>query len=334
MRGYNIDQHCSGNTDLEYIFKKLGHELDIDSLSGHSWVMGRERKSVPLVENNIGSIVEKEIWREFYNTYATRLEVYDFFLCFYPPVFALLYKEFTGKRVVVQIPVRYDFPYTDNEQSRKALDDFLLSDQVIVTANNKLDKAYFEDRTGGGKECIYIPSLCEYTGMKYMPKRDEFLLYDGSRKWQIDNTVNRYDMHPHTWSDIQSFRGIIHIPYNFSTMSIFEQYTACIPLFVPSKDLLLKMHKQGMAALNECFWSKTQNGKYGFDTIEDSLDLADYYSDAFPNIITFDNLAQLEDKMYDDAFLEWTSAEMVKDNMMNRRRVYKAWESVLERVKK
>ena len=64
------------------------------------------------------------------------------------------------------------------------------------------------------------------------------------------------------------------------------------------------------------------------------LDLADFYSDTFPHIITFDNMAQLDDKRYDDAFLEWTSAEMMKDNMMNRGRVYKAWENVLESVKK
>ena len=335
MKLYNLDQHISVNSDLEFIWLKLGHELDIDSISGHSWVLNRERKHVPLVENNIGSIVEKELWREFYSTYGKRLKDYNGFLCCYPPVFALLYKQFTDKRVIVHIPIRYDFPYTDNEPSLKVLNEFLVSDSVIVTANNKLDKAYFEDRTDGKKECKYIPSLCEYTGMKWAPKRSEFLLYDGSRKWQIDNTVNRYvDFHPHTWKDVQGFRGIIHMPYNISTMSMFEQYTACIPLFYPSKEFLLKMYRQKANVLEQCFWSDKQHGKYGYETIEDVLDLADFYSDTFPHIITFDNMAQLDDKRYDDAFLEWTSAEMMKDNMMNRGRVYKAWENVLESVKK
>jgi hypothetical protein len=331
MKIYNLDQHVSVNSDLEFIWRKLGHELDIDSLSAHSWVMNREHKHVPLVENNIYQIVEKEIWNEFYDTFRERLESYDAFLCCYPPVFALLYKRFTGKRVIVQIPIRYDFPYTDNENSLRVLNEFLLSDSVIVTANNRLDKAYFEDRTNGKKECIYIPSLCEYTGMKYAPKRDDFLLYDGSRQWRIENTVNRYDLHPHTWNDIQSFKGIIHIPYNVSTMSMFEQYTACIPMLVPSINLLMNMLKRNDSILQECFWTREQHGKYGYSTMENVLHLADFNNDEyFPHVIKFDSLYQLEEQMYDDALLEHTSKEMEKDNMLNRGKVYKAWQEVLK----
>lgn len=327
---YNLDQHCSVNSDLQYIWRKLSHEIDIDSISGHSWVMNRERRHVPLVEDNLHCIVEKELWREFYDTYHERLDKYDGFLCCYPPVFSLLYQQFAGKRVCVNIPIRYDLPYTDKPEQLEELNQFLCSDSLIVTANNRLDKAYFEDRTGGRKECTYIPSLCEYTGMKYAPKRDEFLLYDVSRQWQIENCVNRYDLNSHKWSDIQEFRGIIHIPYNISTMSMFEQYTACIPLFYPSKKLLLDLYHRKMKVLDQCFWSREQHGKYGFDTMEAVVELADFYSDVFPHVILFDSIYDLEGKMYDDSLLEWTSAQMELDNMMNRGMAYKAWEEVLK----
>lgn len=333
---YNLDQHISVNSDLQHIFRKLGTELTIDSISGHSWVMGRQRASVSLVENNIYEIIEKELWKPFYDTYADKLKPFDGFVCCYPPVFAMLFKQFTDKRVLVNIPIRYDWPYTDKPEQLERLNEFLCSDSVIVTANNKLDKAYFEDRTGGVKECIYIPSLCEYTGMKYASKRDEFLLYDGTRNWQIENTVNRYDaeMQGHKWSDVQAFKGIIHIPYQVSTMSFYEAYSACIPLFYPSKRFLLKMYDNGRKVLDQCFWSREQHGKYGFETMPDVLELADYYSDTFPHVILFDSIYDLEEKMYDDKLIEWTSMQMEAQNQWNRASAYKSWESVLEKLKR
>jgi hypothetical protein len=334
MKLFGLDQHVSTYSDLSYIYGKLGHEYHCSLISGHSWVVGRQKENVPLVENNITGLVEKEIWREFHQAYSERLAEYDAFVVSYPPAFSLLYKQFIGKRVVVHIPIRYDFPYTDRDEQRKVLDSFLLSDAVILCANNRLDKAYFEDRTGTKDTCRYIPSLCAYTGMKWAPKRDDFLLYDGSRRFQIDNATNRYDMHPHSWDDIQSFPAIVHIPYQISLMSIFEQYQACIPLFVPSKELLLKMYHNKADVLGQCFWSREQHGKYGFGTMEAVLDLADYYNDEwFPMIQKFNSVPDLEERLYDDAFLEHVSKEMEIGNRANRCRIMKAWEDVLAKVK-
>jgi hypothetical protein len=326
MKWFNLDQHCSVNSDLEYIWKQLGHAIDIWSISGHSWVMNRERKSVPLVENNIGSIIEKELWKEIKEIYGEKLSGYDGFLCCYPPCFCLLYRELPG-RIVLHIPIRYDHPWTDNDAALREYHSFLHSPRVTPCANNMLDKLYFEDRVG--RECRYIPSLCEYIGMKWNPKMEDFLLYDESRRIQIDGTVNRYDLHPHTWNDIQSFKGIIHIPYNFSTMSFFEQYTAGIPLFYPTKEFLIKMYHSKMA-LEQCFWTHTQHGKYGFDTMEACIEHADFYSENFPHVILFNSKADLEDKMYDDALLEYTHAEMMKDNEVLRKKVYAEWMEVLD----
>ncbi|MCJ7767674.1 hypothetical protein MUP79_04735, partial [Candidatus Bathyarchaeota archaeon] len=36
-------------------------------------------------------------------------------------------------------------------------------------------------------------------------------------------------------------KGIIHMPYECSTMSIFEQYSANVPLFFPSKSFLKEL---------------------------------------------------------------------------------------------
>ena len=44
--------------------------------------------------------------------------------------------------------------------------------------------------------------------------------------------------HPYCWQDLFAFKGIVHFPYNISTMSIFEEYSANVPLFFPSKNFL------------------------------------------------------------------------------------------------
>lgn len=331
MKFYNLDQHISVNSDVQYIFKKLGHELDIDSISGHSWVIGRERKHIPLVENNIGSIIQKELWSEYYRQ-NPQFEDYDGFVVTYPPIFAMLYAKYR-KPIILHIPIRYDYPYTDDDVSIGTFNRFLSRNNVIVCANNMLDKKYFEARTK--TNCIYIPSVCEYTGMKWNPTREEFLIYDGSRLVQMENVVNRHDMNNHKWSDIERFKGIIHFPYQFSTMSFFEQYTAGIPLFYPSKRFLMNLYRSGFPVLDQCFWTRTQHDGYGYETMGDHLQYADYYNvEMFPHVIQFDGLAELEEKMYDDKFLQWTHEAMIADNKKNQKMVYDSWYSILEALSK
>lgn len=331
MQFYNIDQHISVISDLQDIFGGLGHRINSDSLSGHHWVMNKERAHVPVVERNLNTIIENEVWREFHDLHKEKLSTYDGFVVTYPPIFSMFYKEFE-RPTIVYIPVRYDLPYTDNAGMLEIFNKFLGNKNIILVANNMIDKLYTEDRTGLSVE--YIPDLCEYTKMKWEPKRDEFLLYDGSRRIQIGKTVNRYEMpHPHTWKEIQSFKGIIHFPYQVSTMSFFEQYSAGIPLFYPSKELLIKLWNKKQGVLNQCFWTKTQHGKYGFETMEEVINHADYYSGCFPHVIHFDSLVELEDKMYDDSFLQWTHDRMLEDNVVNRESVYQKWNYLLKGIK-
>ena len=88
MQFYNIDQHISVISDLQDIFGGLGHRIDSDSLSGHHWVMNKERAHVPVVERNLNTIIENEVWREFHDLYKEKLSAYDGFVVTYPPIFS------------------------------------------------------------------------------------------------------------------------------------------------------------------------------------------------------------------------------------------------------
>ena len=83
--------------------------------------------------------------------------------------------------------------------------------------------------------------------------------------------------------------------------------------------------------MEQAFWTHTQNGKYGFDTMEDCLNYADFYNDEyFPHITKFDSVYELEGFMYDDGFLQHIHEEMMEDNEVNKKKVYAAWKEVLE----
>ena len=115
----------------------------------------------------------------------------------------------------------------------------------------------------------YLPALSLYTNASYAPSptRRSFLLlaqkvgfvnqelgdlwesafaraYDRlprrSLRFILDPLRMRYPAYE--FADLAVHRGVVHVPYHVSTMSIFEHYRMSIPLFFPWKQLLLDWH--------------------------------------------------------------------------------------------
>ena len=60
----------------------------------------------------------------------------------------------------------------------------------------------------------------------------------------LNNVVNVVDKDAalergYKWQEVADYKGVIHIPYNASTMSLFEQYASNIPLFFPTLEFLM-----------------------------------------------------------------------------------------------
>ncbi|CAF4268864.1 unnamed protein product, partial [Rotaria sordida] len=110
----------------------------------------------------------------------------------------------------------------------------------IIAANNLYDAEYIRYFTG--INVTLLPSFCNYTNTDYNPTREEFLLVP-----------------IHKYSDSTNHPAIIHIPYQVSIMSLFEQYRMNIPLLVPSLDLLTKLHYE-YSVVNEKTWDQILNG--------------------------------------------------------------------------
>jgi hypothetical protein len=172
--------------------------------------------------------------------------------------------------------------------------------------------------------------------MQYNPVRPEVLMYDSSRAFSrnLAQCVNRYDpcMQGHKWSDVAGFRAIAHIPYQVSTMSFFEQHSAGIPLFYPSKEYLLELYKGGADVLREVFWTRDIKGKFTWENMAATLELADYYQPEF-HVEYFHSVGDLDCLVDDDSVIEEAAMTTRFKARLLRERVPGMWKQVLERVK-
>jgi len=327
MNFFNIDMHISVIEDLKTIYADLGHNINSLLLSGHSWVLGREKDTLKF-PIKVEDCITPELQDRFYEAYP-ELNEYDGFICCYPPAFAPLFTRF-NKPIIMQIPIRYEFPYTGNREMWGKFNSWLGSyKKLIVCANNKFDKWWFESNTG--VKCRHIPSLCSYTNTEYSANNGDYLLYskkdDGiqhpriKRKEQVLNPG-------YTWDALTKFRGIVHVPYQVSTMSIFEQYTTNIPLIMPTPQLLRALCKRRIA-LTEVHWGRKQ-------TVDWSkvVEFADYYDKEWmPGITYYNSFRQLPaiiDEM--DRLAGVTSAIMQGANVRRKDIVYNAWEEELSKI--
>ena len=246
MKFFNIDLHISVIADLKDIFEKMGHQVTNWTLSGHSWVFGRSIDQVDVVDSSTWRNIDEKMGEKFYQRYGKELSGYDAFIVTHTPCFSLLYKKF-NKPIIIVSSTRYEEPFGGDaakwEWFNAYLRDMIDTGKVIPIANNKYDAKYCELFTH--RQWKHIPSLCEYTQMGYTGKKDLFLLHTNFPVVFDWDHIRRKESElpsPYTWGDLAEYRGIIHIPYNCSTMSIFEHYTAGIPLIFPSHRLFMELY--------------------------------------------------------------------------------------------
>lgn len=328
MNFFNIDLHISVIADIKKIFKKLGHNVDDKCLSGHAFVMGRQTDTIGLglTNNNWQILLNKSFCDRFYDRYKDELKGYDGFICTYPPSFALLYEKF-NKPIIIQAPIRFEAPFQNKPDELKTFIDFLQNGidnkQIIPICNSLYEKKYCEKFTD--REWKLIPNICDYTNINCMGTGNTFLLYSRQNIICNHNKVmssRQYLGHNYTWSKLNNIAGAIHLPYNISTMSIFEQYTGNIPLLFPTPEFIIELYNKGLA-LTEISWNHNK-----LDSI-DWIKLADFYNEEWmPYIQYFESFNHLE-QMVNNANSIELSNNMRTFNYERKEKIYNLWKDVL-----
>ena len=240
-RFFNLDLHISVIADVQDVLQRLyGDAVHVTnwSISGHNWVF---KKRTPPVE-----VIRQETWRglnermiaDFQRKYDDVLKTYDGFIVTHTPALALLYEKY-GKPIVVVNSCRYEQPFCWNgdmhmwsllNQSLKRMHD---KGQLIAVSNNRSDMLYLA--AGTEVWSTHIPSICLYTVAAHKPVRQELVVYGERGLFPASDKLVARPPSGYSWQDLYGYKAIVHVPYEMSTMSIFEQLSAGVPLFFPTK---------------------------------------------------------------------------------------------------
>jgi hypothetical protein len=203
------------------------------------------------------------------------------------------------------------------------------ANRLKVINNNLGDQKYLKSYFPniGAEKASYIPSLCEspYRIRAKSPETARFLIWD-PRQVLIKQETSMFmkDLYLRLYTQygqiiesqailisqrgdylpegyLDAYTAIIHVPYNISTMSIFEQTAASIPVWIPSRQLLKKLWSN-LNEPNELSWTvfdedvpNKNNWENGRDpTIIDRwIENADFYQGNMKSIITFDSIEDI-----------------------------------------
>ncbi len=330
MKFYNLDMHISIIQDVKTIFTQMGHNVKSDNLSNHTWVNGEKTSTNKVINHKNFRDIDEKTCERFYRKYRKELSQFDAFVHSYPPVFALLFERFE-KPIITIACTRFDFPvnqrnfdwYTNRLQEMKS------SGQLISIANNLLDKKICEIELGF--EWKHISSLCNYMSTRYEPSTNKLLLWTRSHlkpsevSSKVDTSFSigtKYDR-----EDISKFAGVVHIPYNLSIMSAFEQYYQNIPLLFPTVRLQQEWYENREDMLTEILFP---NSQLEFDSAW--VNLADWYDQSnMSDLIYFDSLESIDEVILNSDFQE-VSARMCRQNEIREERILKQWEDLLRGI--
>jgi hypothetical protein len=152
------------------------------------------------------------------------------------------------------------------------------------------------------------------------------------------------------WNDLAEFRSIIHMPYNASVMSIFEMYSAAIPMFFPSqefaRELYGKAHERGFLSelsFNAVFGSPPgssipapppdQNACDDVASMLPWIAKADFYDlDNLKHLLYFDSFDELPERLASTDF-DAVSESMQQHADLRRRRALDAWSTVVNALR-
>lgn len=354
VRLFNLDLHISVIGDVMHNLKQVMGAENVEvvqwSISGHTWVMGKPPAQVSVVNQHSWQGIDAKMIEAFYEHYKLYLDQFDGFIVTHTPVFCLLYAKF-HKPIILVNSTRYEQPYCWNQsessiplwnalgQTLKQLHD---DNQLIVLSNNKADQEYLSRGTGILSK--HVPSLCLYTKSTYKRIYDKYIVIDSGNEGFLppsDLYVRRAaTLSPgYTWQELYSFKGIIHIPYEISTMSIFEQYSANVPLIFPAKSLLKEWIRSKKVQVTSRYADPTRS--IHPETLDEPLndgdqwvdfwvDRADFYDTDNMKYITYFEAIEDLPEILANLDTESISAQMAQHNKGRQMQCFSDWKSVVQ----
>lgn len=349
---FNLDLHVAVVGDIRGVLEERGLSLTSWTLSGHAWLLGREPDPVAVVTESTWFDLDARRVKRFQRVYGRYLRPFPGFVATYPPAFALLYEEFPGPTLAVAA-TRYEWPFTRDAARWAWLDESLRAGveggTLTLVANNRADADYLANYTGLRppaipSACAYVP---RYTGTKpavvVASKRDT-LARSVAAELRHDAIALRAGLGKrYTWEELYDHRALVVVPYNVSVMSIFEHYTACAPVYVPTPEFLKElMAEHPTEVLSDLSFGQVVGAAVAprpdvdvdLNDVRDPqvvdwfLERADFYDPQWmPHVRLFESWAHLDHLLGTDDHAA-ISARMAADAPERRARIAALWDRV------
>jgi hypothetical protein len=347
---FNLDLHIAVIADLRAQLEQRGASLVDWTLSGHSWVAGRPRDPVAIVNERTWFSFSPRMAKRFRRVYGSYLRSFRGFAATYPPCFALLYKGL-AKPTLAVAATRYEWPFTHYAPSWEWLDAQLREGVeqgwLTLAANNRADADYLENYTG--LKVPHIPSACAYPALTYTGRQRAAVICTSddfaatiARDLRSDAIPLRAGLGSrYSQAALYDQRALVFMPYNVSIMALFEHYTACAPIYVPSRSFLKElMREHPQDVLSSLSFTQVtghpaaRNGAIDLNDVRDGqvidwyLDRADFYdAEWMPRIRQFDSWKHLDHLLAAEDPHE-ISAEMAHERPARLERIAALWDEL------
>jgi len=325
MKFFNIDCHIAVIADIKNILEHLGHEVDHWSISGHRHIFNYPSCPSPVINDGNWSKIDQKMCDDFYKHHKNELDKYDAFIVAYPTAFLKLYEKF-NKPIIVVIPIRYDFPLHNDPSRLLWLEESLNNNKnLILIANNEFDIHY--SKLFFNRDIKLIPSLCDYTKEKYTPKHNSSIVF--SKNFiEDENLIHQSKLGDYTYKDLYSYKSIVHFPYHNSTMSLFEQTTAGVPILMPSLKFILELINQnwpnrGIPLFSELTFRGFDDRRKRENFLNEKwLSLCDFYNNTY-SVNYFDSFSHLKQLLKNNNLVV---------NNKDKEKTYSAWKEIVQLI--
>jgi hypothetical protein len=118
-------------------------------------------------------------------------------------------------------------------------------------------------------------------------------------------------------TDLKGIKGIIHIPYAWSNLALFENWAMCNIYFIPTKKFLIELSKS-----SKFFWSPP----FSVDFLESSEWYLPEHQELF---IYFDNFDDLKKLTLDDELIKDKKNKIIEFSNLHIQKTIKQWKDIL-----
>ena len=339
---FSIELHASVSLDVKLHLLSSGIKWNRVSFSAHSHFFGEPVINPRYLNKSTWQFINEDLVKNFTREYQRYLKNQKGFIVSHSLSLLRLYERFNGKIFVIN-STRFESPHTLMQEQFESLieliKDLKSQDRMTIVSNNKGDQDYLKHFTG--VDSVLLPSYCRYSPPL---KRLDSRLLILSRNQELGQVLQRQipesvtldsAFHgPYSHEEFMNFSGVILIPYNISTMRLFEISTSGMPVYIPS-DMLLKDWTKYPGVLSELSWVQVLGSpcpEYLKGTPADPkwpefydwwLNRADWKSKLFfPNVATFST----PQEVYELHRLHMNSFDISNRNQQ----LANSWKSVME----